>query len=124
PRRAAVGAGRAPPPPPPRALGEAGGGLARHAGAALAVLVEEAGPAARRFDESALIGLSARERSLDVTEQLTLEKALGEGGAVDGHERVLCAAARRVDGPRHELLSRPGLALDEHRARGWSDTRD
>jgi hypothetical protein len=59
-----------------------------------------------------------------VAEQLGLQEMLGQGGAVDGHERLGGALAVGVNGPRHELLPRAGLVEDEDvgfRPRGLLD---
>ena len=53
-----------------------------------------------------------------VAEQLALDEALGEGGAVDAHERAGGARAFVVHELGHPLLARPALALHEHGERG------
>src|SRR3989442_4882538 len=63
-------------------------------GADLSRLVEEAGPTARRLEEPPPVLEGPREGALDVTEQLALEKAFGQGAAVDGDERLMAAAGR------------------------------
>src|SRR5262245_26456137 len=88
--------------------------LCLYAGAHLAQLVEEARPTARYLEESATVRQRAGEGALDVTEQLALQKALGEGATVDRHERVMAPATRRVDCSRDQFLARTGFALDEH----------
>ena len=47
-------------------------------------------------------------------EQLALEEILGNGAAVDGHERPVLARAAAVDLVRDQLLAGAGLAGDEH----------
>ena len=59
----------------------------------------------------------AGERALLVAEDLALEQRLGDGRAVDGHERLGGALAQLMDRLRHHLLARPGLAPDQHRRR-------
>jgi hypothetical protein len=98
--------------------------LRLHAGSDLADLVEKARAAARRLQEPLFVGQGPRERALDVAEELALEETLGEGAAVDGHERMVAPTAHRVGGSRDQLLSGSGFPLDEHRARGGSDPRD
>ena len=79
----------------------------------LADLVQEQGAAVGHLDQPRLRLDSAREGTLLVAEQLGLQELLGQRGAVDGHERLGGALAVGVDGPRDELLARPGLAQDE-----------
>jgi hypothetical protein len=73
------------------------------------------------LEESPLVGQRPGEGAFHVTEQLTLEQALGEGAAVDRHEWAIGARAGGMDRSRDQLLARPGLALDEHRAPGRGD---
>ena len=58
------------------------------------------------------------EGPLLVAEQLRLEHAGGQRGAVDPHERARLAGAVDVDGARHHLLAGAGLAAQEDRRRG------
>ena len=48
--------------------------------------------------------------------ELGLEEGVGEGGAVDGDERLARARAGVVDGARDQLLAGAALAADEHGA--------
>ena len=66
----------------------------------------------------------AGERPALVAEELALEDGLGQGAAVDGHERLVGARALRVDGAGDELLARAALADDEDRGRRRRDVRD
>jgi hypothetical protein len=50
-----------------------------------------------------------------VSEQLALEQARGDGGAVDLDEGPVAAPAGIVDGAGSQLLSRAGLAQEEDR---------
>jgi hypothetical protein len=79
----------------------------------LADLVQEQRAPVGHLDEAGLGAQRAGEGSLLVTEQLRLQEVLGEGGAVDRHERVRGPRAVGVDGPRDELLARAGLAGDQ-----------
>ena len=78
-------------------------------GADLGDLVEEEGPPLRRLEQADLPAHRAREGAALVAEQLALEEAVGEGGAVDGKERRAAAAAHRVDVPGDHLLPGPAL---------------
>ena len=59
--------------------------------------------------------MRARERAALVTEDFVLEQRLGNGGAVDGDERVLASPAEMMDGLGDELLARARFAVHEHR---------
>ena len=54
-----------------------------------------------------------REGPLLVAEQLRFQQVLGQRRAVDGNEGPRGALAVGVDGPRHQLLARPGLSQHE-----------
>ena len=79
----------------------------------LADLIQEQRPPVGQLDQARFRLDRAREGALLVTEQLALQKLFGQRGAVDGHERLGGALAVRMDGARHQLLARPGLAQDE-----------
>ncbi len=53
-----------------------------------------------------------------VAEQLGLEQALRDGGAVDRHERPVLPGAEAVDSPRQDFLAGAALAPDQHRQIG------
>ena len=57
----------------------------------------------------------ARESAFLVPEQFGFQKAFGQGRTVHRHPRAVLALALVMDGPRHQLLARPGLAVDQHR---------
>src|SRR3989441_241461 len=59
----------------------------------------------------------AGERALLVAEQLGLEERLRQRRAVDGDEGPVAPRRALVDRARHQLLTRPALALDENRRR-------
>src|SRR5207302_8119896 len=80
----------------------------------LADLVEEHGAVARFVEEPAPVALGAGEGAAAMAEELALEQRLGKRGAVLRQERRVRAGALAVDLARHELLSRPRLALDQH----------
>src|SRR5690606_33137746 len=90
----------------------------------LADLVEEQRAALRGAEEPLAIGDGARERPAPVPEERALEQVGREARAVDRHERALPAGRERVDGPRDDLLPRPGLAEDQHRRVARRDELD
>jgi hypothetical protein len=80
----------------------------------LADLVEEQRPAVGRREQALAVLGGVGEGALDVAEQLVLEQALRDGGAVDHHERALVALRQVVDGARDQLLAGAALAVDRH----------
>src|SRR5437899_3120365 len=66
----------------------------------------------------------AREGPLLVAEALALEHTLGEGLAVDRHERLAHPLAPVVEQARDELLPGPALALDQHARAARGDPSD
>src|SRR5262249_5141577 len=87
----------------------------------VADLVEEERAAVRELETPDALGDGARERAALVPEELALQQAGGNGGAVDRDEGALAALSRVVDGPRDQLLAGSGLAQDEHRRAGRRD---
>jgi hypothetical protein len=81
----------------------------------LADLIEQERPAMGFLEQALLVRGRARERALDVAEELRLEERLGERRAVDGDEGPARALARVVDGLGDQLLARSRLTVDEHR---------
>src|SRR6185436_9336330 len=73
---------------------------------------EEEGAAVGRFEGADPVRHGTRERAAHVPEELGLEQRLGDGGAVEGHERRTRARARVVERPRDELLAGATLARD------------
>jgi hypothetical protein len=57
-----------------------------------------------------------RERAAHMTEQLALQQLIRNGSTVDRDERPTAAMAVAVNGARHQLLARSGLARDELQA--------
>ena len=90
-------------------------------GGQIADLVEEQAPAVGQLEAALAGGDGAGEGALLVTEQLGLEQALGERGAVDLDERPRRPRARVVDRLGDQLLarcrSRPGSARWRRSAR-------
>ena len=80
----------------------------------LADLVEEERRARRVLEEPDLARVRPGEGALLVAEQLRLEDRLRERRHVDREEGAVAPVAGDVDGPRHELLSRAALPVDEH----------
>src|SRR5690606_20451272 len=56
-----------------------------------------------------------------VPEELALQEALGDRGAVDDHEGALASRAPSMDGVREALLPGAGLAEDQHGRGGRRD---
>ena len=81
----------------------------------LADLVEEERAAVGFLEQALLVRGRARERALDVAEELRLEERLGKRRAVDGDEGPARARARVVDCLGDHLLAGSRLAVDEHR---------
>src|SRR5262249_1106751 len=93
----------------------------------LADLVEEDRAAVGQLEAALAAGEGAAESALLVAEQLALDQAGGQGGAVDFDERVAPAPAwgtGGVDGAGDQLLARARLAGDEHRGVGGGDAAD
>ena len=62
--------------------------LGLHAEGHLADLVEEERPPAGQLEPPLLLPVGAGERAALVAEELALQQLLGQGGAVDGHQRA------------------------------------
>ncbi len=78
-------------------------------------LVEEERAAVGRLEQPGLRLARVRECPALEAEQLGLEQGLGEGGAVDGDERLLRAGPLLVEHACEQTLAHPGLPLDEQR---------
>ena len=78
-------------------------------------LVEEDRAGVGRLEAAGPVGDRPGERSADMPKQLALEEALGEGPAVDAHERSAPARRELVDRLGDQFLPRAGLADQEHR---------
>src|SRR5262249_27127247 len=74
-------------------------------------LVEEDRPMVRGLEEPRLGAARVRERSALVAEQLGLEESLGDGGAVDVHERPVGARPQAMDEAGDQALAGSRLAL-------------
>jgi hypothetical protein len=61
------------------------------------------------------VGIVAR---VAPTTSTVLEERLGEGAAIDGHERTIGPAARRMNGARDQLFADARLALDDKKSDG------
>src|SRR5207245_8524176 len=85
----------------------------------VADLVEEQRSPVRQLEPSDALPDGAREGAPLVAEQLALEKARRDGGAVDLDEGPLATPAQVVNRARDQLLPGARLAEDEHgRVRG------
>src|SRR5262249_9408194 len=79
----------------------------------LAPPVQEERATVSELEPSDPLGDRAGERPPLVAEQLALEQARRDGGAVDFDEGPMAAPARIVDGAGNQFLSRAGLAQEE-----------
>ena len=77
-------------------------------------LVQEQRAAVRRLEQAGLVSHRPGERALAVAEHLRFEQPLGEGGAVDRHERPAGAPTVMVDELRDHLLAAAAFPGDEH----------
>src|SRR5207247_8989032 len=94
--------------------------LGLHRNLQLGDLVEEEGAPVGELEAAEPPLDRSREGAALVSENLALDKRLGNGGAVDGDERALAAAGALVDRPRDPLLAGAALAVaqDRRAARG------
>src|SRR3989442_413701 len=90
----------------------------------LAQLVHEEGAVIGEREDAFASLQGSRERTLDVTEQLTLQEAFGDCDAVEGDERLVASGAGEVHGARNEFLARAALSLDADAAIATSDLLD
>ena len=79
-------------------------------GSELADLIEKDGTAFGHLELALFLSDGSGEGALLVSEQLTFEECLSEGGAVDGDEGFGGARAEAVQGARHEFLAGAGFA--------------
>ena len=75
-------------------------------------LIQEERSLVRLFKKSKLVGHGRREGSTPVAEHFAFDQVFGKGAAIDGHERVLMAAALFMNRTCHQFFSRTGLPLD------------
>src|SRR5262249_27448420 len=80
----------------------------------LADLVEEDRAPRGDLEETALRGFRVRERAALVAEELGLDQAPRQRGAVERDERLACERAARVEDARDEILPGAGLAEQQH----------
>ena len=59
-----------------------------------------------------LIKRGAGERAFAVTEEFAFDQLFRNGSAIQFDERTFLAEALRVNGMRHELFARAGLAIN------------
>ena len=75
-------------------------------------LVQKQGAAVGLFQQTRLTGaVSSGKSPALVAEKNAFRQRLGNGPAVDGHKRLLLTRALHMNGSRHQLLARAGLAL-------------
>ncbi len=80
----------------------------------LADFVEEKRAAVGQCRRSLTVGDGAGEGALDVPENLAFHQLLGDGGAVEGDERLAVSRAALVERLGADILAGAGLAGDEH----------
>ena len=80
----------------------------------VADFIEEDRAAVGLLEAADAARVRAGERAAFVAEEFALQQRLGDGGAVDGDERLLRAVAVLVDGARDQFLAGAGFAADEH----------
>ena len=90
----------------------------------VADLVEEERSAVGELEPADLLRDRAGERAALVAEELALEKPGGNRGAVHFDERPRLAGRQLVDRPGDELLTRSGLAANQHGRRSRADGLD
>src|SRR2546422_218482 len=90
-------------------------------GVDISFLVEEQGPAVRRFEQPGLVPHRSGKGSLAMPEHLRLEQPFGERCAVHRHEGSARAPAVVVDELGDQLLAAAALAGDEDGGVGRGD---
>src|SRR5450755_2982490 len=75
--------------------------------------VEKEGARVRCLDLANGLLIRAGKRPPLVSEQLSLKQGLGNRSAIHRSEGMPCASTGVVNGPRHHLFPRSGLADDE-----------
>ena len=89
--------------------------LALHGQGQVADLIQKQRPALRSLEETFAVFVRAREGPFSVAEELGLQQSLGNGAAIDGHERALGPWRTVVDGSGNQLLAGARLAVHQHR---------
>src|SRR5207244_9452594 len=82
----------------------------------LANLIQEQGATAGCFQESRSLNVSTGKGAFFVTEQLTLQKAFGNGVTVDRDKRAVLSRTAMMDGRCCHFLASAALSQQEH----WS----
>jgi len=90
----------------------------------VADLVEEQGATGGFLEAAATLGGGPGKGAALVTEQLGFEQVLGDGGGVEGDERLVGPGAVAVQGAGHQLLAGAGLPGDQHRGVGMGQAAD
>src|ERR1700674_909109 len=84
----------------------------------VADFIEEERPAVGLLKFADLVFRRPGKAALNVPEQLGLDQLLGNGRAIDFHERALVTQTSGMQRARHELLAGTTLAVDQHAAVG------
>jgi hypothetical protein len=78
-------------------------------------LVEKQGAAVGLLNQAAAIAACIGESAALVAEQLALDQLVRKRAAIDGNKRTAGPGAAVMQGPRHELLASPRVAIDGDR---------
>ena len=87
-------------------------------------LVQKQGSALGQLDLSGLVGIGVRERSLDVSEELALEKGLRNRSGIHADHRAVPPLGMIVYLSGQKILTRSVLAGDQYRGIGRADLLD
>lgn len=90
-------------------------------GVEFADFVEEECAAAGAFEDAVAAGDGSGEGAAFVSEQFAFDQGRGEGGAVDGEEGLLRAAAVNVDAAGDDFLADAAFAEEEDVGGSWGD---
>ena len=86
--------------------------------------VEKERAAVALFEPTDPLRDGSGETALLVPEKLAFEQRLGDGSAVDRHEKFLAATAIVMNGAGDEFFARSALARDHHRGLAMRDAAD
>ena len=76
-------------------------------------LIKEEGSSVGRTKITVVVAYCARERALDVPKEFAINRALGNGAAVDGDVALRLAQGMVVNNAWNDFLTRTTFALDE-----------
>jgi hypothetical protein len=90
----------------------------------VADFIEKEGSAPSHFEFARLLFVRPGEGPLFVPEQFALDQRFRNRSAIHRHERTARARAEPVDGPRHQVLSRPGFSQNQNAEIRLGNPRD